>query len=216
MKVDLHTHTWYSPDGMMPPGLLVKIAKKRGLGAVAITDHNRLTFWKDPDILVIPGEEILTSHGEIIGLGLVEEIPRGLSPEETVDRIEEQGGVVVVPHPFDRFRKRTALLLNYDMRPVEGCVVEVLNARYVTWDAYEEALAYAISKNLPRVGSSDAHTPWEVGNAYTVIQRCDDVDEVLKQIKSGKCVPRGRLSNPLVHVFSPVCCVAHALRIKPL
>ncbi|HIP74409.1 MAG TPA: PHP domain-containing protein [Euryarchaeota archaeon] len=216
VRVDLHTHTWYSPDGMMPPELLVKIAKKRGLRAVAITDHNRLTFWRDPDILVIPGEEILTSHGEIIGLGLMEEVPRGLSPEETVDRIEEQGGVAVIPHPFDCFRKRTALLLNYNLQSVGRCVVEVLNARYVSWKAYEKALAFAVAKNLPRVGSSDAHTPWEVGNAYTLIQYCDDLDGVLKQIKRGEGVPKGRLSSPIVHIFSPLCCVAHALRIKPL
>jgi len=216
VRVDLHAHTWYSPDGMMPPKTLLKVAKRRMLGAIAVTDHDRLTTLKDDDIIVIPGEEIMTSHGEIIGLGLTEEIPRGLSPEETIDRIREQGGVVVIPHPFDRFRKRSALLLNYDLKTRKKYVVEVLNARYVAREPYEMAVAYAISHKAPTVGSSDAHTPWEVGNAYTLINYCNDMDSVLKQIKSGKGVPKGRPSNPCIHVFSPLCRAMHALRLMPL
>ena len=216
VRADLHLHTWYSADGMMSPETLLKVAKRRKLGAIALTDHNRLTLVEDDDIVVVPGEEILTTHGEIIGLGLTEEIPKGLTPEETIDRIREQGGVAVIPHPFDHFRRKTALLLNYELKTRKKYVVEVLNARYVSWKPYERALAYAIAHRAPMIGSSDAHTPWEVGKAYTFIRYCDDVDSVLKQIKSGKGVPKGRLSGPLVHVFSPLCRAAHALRLMPL
>lgn len=216
MRVDLHTHTWYSPDGMMSPETLLRVAKKRKLGAIAITDHNRLTVVEDEDIIVIPGEEIMTTHGEIIGLGLTEEIPEGLSPEETIDRVREQGGVVIIPHPFDSFRKKTALLLNYDLKTRKKYIIEVLNARYLTWKPYEQAIAYAIAHKAPMVGSSDAHTPWEVGNAYTFVHYCDDVDCVLKQIRSGEGVPKGRLSNPLLHCFSPLNRAIHALRLMPV
>jgi len=212
----LHTHTWFSPDGMMSPETLLRVAKKRRLGAVAITDHNRLTFISSDDIIVIPGEEVMTTHGEIIGLGLSEEIPPGLSPEETIDRIREQGALPVIPHPFDSFRRKTALLLNHDLHTRKKYVVEALNARYLSWKSYERALAYAIAHNAPVVGSSDAHTPWEVGNAYTFIHFCDDTDCVLKRISKGEGVPKGHLSPPWVHGFSPLNRVAHAVRLMPL
>lgn len=201
---------------MMSPETLLKVAKKRKLGAIAITDHNRLTVLNDDDIIVIPGEEIMTTHGEIIGLGLSEEIPAGLSPEETVDKIREQGGIVVIPHPFDTFRKKTALLLNYELKTRKKYAVEVLNARYLSWKPYEKAVAYAISRNAPMIGASDAHTPWEVGNAYTFMHFCDDMDCVLKRVMKGEVVPKGRLSNPVVHGFSPVSRALHALRLMPL
>jgi len=216
VRADLHTHTWYSPDGMMSPETLLRVAIKRKLGAVAITDHNRLTVVESDDIVVIPGEEIMTTHGEIIGLGLSEEIPSGLSPEETIDRIREQGGLVVIPHPFDTFRRKTALLLNYELKTRKKFAVEVLNARYVSWKPYEMAVAFAISKNAPMLGSSDAHTPWEVGNAYTFMHYCDDMDCVLGRIKKGEVVPKGHLSNPLVHGFSAINRAVHALHLMPL
>ena len=194
---------------MMPPELLIRLPRRRRRGAIAITAHNRLTFAEDDDLIVIPGEEIMTSKGEIIGLGLSEEIPAGLEPEETIDRIREQGGVVVIPHPFDEFRRKTALLLNHDLNTRKKFAVEVLNARYLSLKPYERAVAYAISKNAPMLGSSDAHTPWEVGNAYTFMHFCDNVDCVLKRIKKGETVPKGRLSPPWVHAFSPLNRAVH-------
>ncbi|NPA76601.1 MAG: PHP domain-containing protein [Candidatus Diapherotrites archaeon] len=216
MRADLHTHSWYSPDGWMSPEHLLRVAKKQRLGAIAVTDHNRLTVVQSDDILVIPGEEIRTTHGELIGLGITEEIPAGLSPEETTDRILEQGGIVVIPHPFDEFRRKSALLLNYDYGPRKRTAVEVLNARYLSWKPYERALAYAIAHNLPTLGSSDAHTPWEIGRAYTFMHYCDDVDCVLGRILKKEVVPKGRLSPPWVHGFSPLGRVAHSLRLMPL
>jgi len=216
VRADLHTHTWYSPDGMMRPETLLRIAVKRRLGAIAITDHNRLTVAKSDDIIVIPGEEIMTTHGEIIGLGIGEEIPRGLSPEETIDRIREQGGLVVIPHPFDTARRKSALLLNYDLKTRKKFAVEVLNARYISWKPYERAVAFAIAKKAPMLGSSDAHTPWEVGMAYTFMRYCDDMDCVLSRIKKGETIPKGKLSTPLIHAFSRLNRALHALRLMPL
>ncbi len=216
MRADLHTHTWYSPDGLMPPELLMRLALRRGIRILAITDHNRLTLVRSDDLILVPGEEIMTTWGEIIGLGLSEEIPRGLSPEETADRIREQGGVVVLPHPFDRFRRRTALLLNHS--PPSGFhVVEVLNARYVDPASFVRAYVYAREKGLPMVASSDAHTPWEVGNAYTHFPPdVSDVADVLQALRRGKVRPAGHMSSPLVHGFSFIARALHRIGLfKP-
>jgi len=203
---------------MMPPELLIRVAKRKGLRVLAITDHNRLTVAtaKDDDLILVPGEEIMTSRGEIIGLGITEEIPPGLDPLETADMIEEQGGVVVVPHPFDRFRPRTALFLNgADMDRFH--VVEVLNARYVDHSPFVRAYTYAREKDLPMVGSSDAHTPWEVGNAYTLLPSdVDGVQDVIIALKRGKCRPLGRLTAPLIHVLSSTMRALHRIGLfKP-
>ncbi len=194
---------------MTPPSLLIRVAKRKGLRVVAITDHNRLTIVRSEDVILVPGEEVMTSRGEIIGLGITEEIPPGLDPFETADLIEEQGGVVVIPHPFDWFRRRTALFLNgVDMNRFH--VVEVLNARYVDYTPLVRAYTYAKEKALPMVGSSDAHTPWEVGVAYTLLpDDIDDVYDVLIALRKGLCKPFGHLSPPLVHIFSPLMRIFH-------
>ena len=213
MRVDLHNHTWYSKDGMMKPEKLIGLTRKRGLDAIAITDHNRLTIVRS-DFPVIPGEEIKTTMGEVIGLFLQEEIPKGLGPEETFDRIRDQGGIIVIPHPFDRFRKRTALLL-HNVEPPKDALIEVLNARYISWRFYEEALAYAREKNLPMVAGSDAHTPVEVAKAWTEVPEFSDLEELYDHLKKGRTTPRGGLSNPLVHLTVPEIKVLHLLRILP-
>src|SRR5262249_30147226 len=108
--VDLHTHTDASHDCQVPPELLLDQAEAGGLGGVAITDHNvfsgalkAVELARDRDVTVIPGDEIKTDNqGEVIGLFLREEIPRGMPFADTVAAIKEQGGLVYLPHPFDR------------------------------------------------------------------------------------------------------------------
>ncbi len=180
-----------------------RLARKKNLHILAITDHDRLTLVKGKEIIFIPGEEIKTQKGEIIGLGISEEIPPGLSPEETADRIREQGGLVVFPHPFDAFRRRTALLLNWKPTFLPDAV-EVINARCILWRHVERAREFARKNNLPMLGSSDAHTSLELGNAYTIFPPVNDVDEALEAIRKGLVQPAGRLSPPWVHIFSMV------------
>src|SRR3990170_139142 len=108
VKADLHVHTIYSHDSLITSKDLVFYAKKRGLTAVAVTDHNQvegaLKIAKETDFLIIPGTEVSSSNGDIIGLNLQEPIPKRISPEETVDRIHEAGGVAVACHPFALFK----------------------------------------------------------------------------------------------------------------
>ncbi len=157
-----------------------------------------MTDVKDP--FFITGEEVKTTRGEILALFIEEEIPKGLSPEETLDRIEEQGGIAVIPHPFDVFRGKTALGLRWKIP--ENVLVEVKNARYVCKCFESLAREVAREKGLPMVGGSDAHTPWEVGRAYTIVPPFSDKEELYKHLKKGRAMPGGSYSLPFVHAFT--------------
>ncbi len=104
MKIDMHIHTSYSPDGMVEPVEVLKIAKKLGLSAVAITDHNEIKGAlkaKNAKIIdVIVGEEVSTSAGHVLAYNIQSLIPRGLSVAETIDKIHECGGIAVIAHPY--------------------------------------------------------------------------------------------------------------------
>ena len=108
VRVDLHNHTHYSPDSILTPKQFVREARRRRLDVVAVTDHNTirgaLAVRELADFPVIIGEEVRSEDGEILGLFLSEEIPKGLSAGDTIARIKDQGGIVGVPHPFDSLR----------------------------------------------------------------------------------------------------------------
>ena len=108
VKADLHVHTTYSRDSVITPKELVFYAKKRGLTAVAVTDHDQiegaLKIAKETDFLIIPGTEVSSLNGHIVGLNLSERIPKGLSADETVDQIHKAGGIAVACHPFALFK----------------------------------------------------------------------------------------------------------------
>ncbi|HID86936.1 MAG TPA: PHP domain-containing protein [Anaerolineae bacterium] len=204
IRIDLHVHTRYSGDCLTSFQAIIEACRRRGLGGVAITDHNRLegalAFREVAPFPVIVGEEVDTSEGEIIGLFLKEEIPRGLTPEETVTRIKEQGGLVYIPHPMDRVR-RSALRRGALERILDQVdAIEVFNAR-VTFPAdNEEARRYAQEHGLPQGAGSDAHTPGEIGRAYVEMEPFNDPEEFLRHLAQGRVV--GRLSSPLVHLAS--------------
>lgn len=133
LKGDFHMHTHYSPDSDMSPERLVRKCVKVGLNCIAVTDHNTvdgaLRVREIADFTVIIGEEVGTADGEVTGLFLTETIPRGLSAVETVKRIKEQGGLVSVPHPFDRFRSGVITQAGLEAVLPYTDVVEVFNSR---------------------------------------------------------------------------------------
>src|SRR5215472_1631893 len=104
LKLDLHVHTSRSSDARTPPELIPKLVKERGLDGLAITDHNILSHDSSSEIVILPGMEISSSNGHIIGLGVSEAVPRGLSGDDTIRRIRECGGVSIVVHPYDFLR----------------------------------------------------------------------------------------------------------------
>src|SRR5690606_31520374 len=123
MRVDLHLHTFRSPDSLTGYDAIIRAVQQRGLDAIAVTDHNTIRgaceLAERAPFPVIIGEEIRTDVGEVIGYFLSEEIPRGLSLDETIARIRAQGGVIAVPHPLDRVRRSSAIGMEQLLRVID-------------------------------------------------------------------------------------------------
>ncbi|MBU2589458.1 MAG: histidinol-phosphatase [Nanoarchaeota archaeon] len=186
MKIDFHIHTKYSPDSFTSLELLKKIFDKKDLVPV-ITDHNTikgaLKFKKMYGDCII-GEEIKAKEGEVIGLFLNEEIPRGLSIFETIERIKEQGGLVYLPHPFDKARKGVGKL------NVKADIVEVFNARVIFQKFNREAQSYAFKNNLLMASASDAHFAKHVGYSYIELDNFYGKSGLLRSLRKAKLVRR--------------------------
>lgn len=217
-KVDMHSHTRLSKDSLNDPRGLVKAAAARGLGALCVTDHNKLAnalaLSRLPDlpIPVIASEEVKTSEGEIIGWFLRELVPKGLTPEETARRIKDQGGIVGIPHPFDRARNSSRLQTPALERLVAAGqidILEVFNARATFAEDNAQALAFAREHGLPMSAGSDAHTLMEVGQAYVEVPPFETAAEFLAAVRQGQV--RGQLSSALIHVSSKYATVVKKL-----
>ena len=149
---------------------------------------------------VIVAEEMLTSHGEIMGMFMKETIPSGLSVEETISQIKAQGALVNIPHPFDIFRQST--LENSIMEAITEQIdlMEVFNSRYFLQRSAVKAQDFAQKYGIPQSVGSDAHTPDEIGNAYVEIPEFNGRDDFLQALKKGKVF--GHRTSPLVHFNS--------------
>lgn len=204
IRVDLHSHSCYSKDSRSTIDGIIQALPKSGLHALALTDHDQiegaLELQRRAPFFVIPGEEIKTDHGEIIGLFLKEWIPPKLTPKETIERIREQGGIVYVPHPFDRVRG--SRITEDQLESISGDIdiLEVFNARNALPRFNARALEYARAKGLMMGAGSDAHRYREYGAAYIELPRFDDAESFRESLRSG--VWRGRLSSPLVHAHT--------------
>ncbi|MBI2304893.1 MAG: PHP domain-containing protein [Chloroflexi bacterium] len=204
LRADLHLHTCYSRDCRMMPEEIVARCQRVGINCLAVTDHNTiegaLEVQKIASFPVIVGEEIKTTQGEIIGLFLTQEIPRGLTPLQTVTRIKEQGGLVVVPHPLDRLRRsRLRYSALMDILP-QVDALEVLNSRVTFGSDCRRARALARDKGLLTTVGSDAHTLGEIGAAWVEMPQFHDLPGFRDALAQGRV--SGRLSSPLVHFFS--------------
>ena len=172
---DLHCHTRASFDSLAAPEAVVRAAATRGLTHLAITDHDRIDGalrardLAPPGLAVIVGEEVKTAEGDLICLFLERPIRPGMSAAETVAAAREQGGLVGIPHPFDRFRN--SLLDEAGPAGPAGLVdwVEAFNARVVGRSGNERAAAFARDHGLPGVAVSDAHSVLEVAVAYSIL-----------------------------------------------
>ena len=170
INADLHVHTTYSKDSLITPKDLVYYAKKRGLNAVAVTDHNYLEgsykIAKETDFLIIPGMEVSSADGHIVALNVHELIPRGLSAPETVERIHKAGGVAIACHPYVYFKGclKEHVCSTFD-------AIEVINARAFPFGrSVRKAEETAKKLGLTRVAGTDAHYGKQIGYGYTVIE----------------------------------------------
>lgn len=177
-KVDLHTHTIYSKDCLTQTAKLVEQAHRVGLQKIAITEHNRLdgalvAKAMAPELIIV-GEEIKTTHGEIIAYFVKEEVPRGLSPQETIARLRDQGAVISIPHPLDSVRTSAMRLTNVLQVIDQVDALEVLNARCVLDRDNVAAAALAQEHGKLLTAGSDAHTPAELGRCYLEMPPFED------------------------------------------
>ena len=214
LRLDMHVHSWYSSDAVTSPASILRLWEKKGILSL-VCDHNttagaeavcrELTRrWKD--IPLILAEEITTAQGEIIGVFLTEEIPAGLPAAETLDRIEEQGAISLVPHPFCSYR--SSALNRETLYDILGRVdiLEGYNARIIRTGENEMAQECAARYGKPVSVGSDAHTPLELGRCYMEMVPFSGPKEFLASI--GEASVRFRAMNPAVHYLTRMVKVA--------
>ena len=193
---DLHMHTDHSPDCATPAKLLLETAKERGLGAIAITDHNEISGALEAQeiaariggIKVIVAEEVKTAHeGEVIGLFLTERIERGMSMAETIAEIRRQGGLVYVPHPFDRLHS----VPDYEnlLEIVEEIdILEVFNPRVALSSFNEEAVRFARKYGIVPGAGSDSHVAQGLGSVKIRLRDFEGPREFLESMREADIV----------------------------
>ncbi len=214
INADLHVHTTYSSDSLITPKDIIFYAKRRGLNAIAVTDHNYLEgaykIAKETDFLIIPGMEVSSADGHIVALNVSELIPRGLSAAETVDRIHKAGGVAIACHPYVYFKGclREKVSAYFD-------AIEVINARAFPFArsvrlAESEAQKYG----LPRVAGTDAHYGPQIGYGYTKIEaEAATVEAVVKAIAEGRCSSHGQAVPALLNFQLTVARLRRSIKI---
>jgi predicted metal-dependent phosphoesterase TrpH len=205
IEVDLHMHTDHSGDCATPVDLLINTARDRGLGAIAITDHNEVSGALEArkladelgDIKVIVAEEVKTAEqGEVIGLFLEEKIPKGLTMAETIAEIRRQGGLVYVPHPFDRFHSVPDYEHLLDIVE-EIDLLEVFNPRVALTSFNEEAVRFARKYRIVPAAGSDSHVAQGLGS---VRQRIHDFDGPAEFLEAMRGADITRKHKNLVYV----------------
>jgi predicted metal-dependent phosphoesterase TrpH len=166
------------------------MCKERDLDGLAITDHNVLARDVPQGLLIIPGIEVSTHDGHVIGLGVSDAIPRGLPADETIQLIRQLGGISIVAHPYDLLRSA----INPEILTTMPDAIEVINSasmlHSITW---KKARKFAERKKLPQTGGSDSHIPETIGKAFTIVEvESKDVAAVLDAIRNGRTAPEGR------------------------
>jgi predicted metal-dependent phosphoesterase TrpH len=204
MKADLHAHTHFSRDALTSVETFARRYQQAGIDCVAVSDHNNidgaLAVREGAAFRVIVSEEIKSSEGEIIGLFLQETVRKGLTPEDTVRAIREQGGLVLVPHPYDRVRRsplRPEALLRI-MNDID--IIEVFNSRTVFAADNERSRRLAAEHGKLMSAATDAHTPWEIGLTYVDMPAFEGPRDFL--VALGKGTITGRRSFIGFHFLS--------------
>lgn len=206
LKFDLHVHTCYSGDSSITlEDLIIQIKAKR-LNGVAVTDHDTVVGAikiarsfkaisgraNSDSLMVIPGIEVTTKRGHILGINVANLIPHGLSIEETVEKIHDAGGIAIAAHPQALFKKGIGLndkIFSYGLDAIEVVNSSVLPFRL----SVNRCRKFAMRYNLPQTAGSDSHMPETIGLAYTLIDSYSEgVDNIIESIRKGLTEPLGK------------------------
>jgi len=205
-RVDFHCHTKYSKCSNLEPELILKLCKKQGIQGVMICDHDTikgtLAFKKvlslNEDFIFIPGIEVLTDRGEILGAWIEEELSTSYFPE-VAEEIKEKGGIVVVPHPYDAIRGKRFRVTEPDLPFIDA--IEVFNSRCILPRANKKALKFAERYGLKQTAGSDAHFAPEVGQAWVSFNG-STIEEFRHSLMRGETRVEGRRSPFSVHLHT--------------
>ena len=199
LRAELHTHTRLSHDGRDPVDLLLGQAAAVGLDALAVTDHDAIEASLemvekagDYDLIGIPGTEVTSAAGHVLGLGVTERIEKGLPFDATLDRIREAGGIAVIPHAFQK--SRSGVGPNVSRAALASAdAIEVYNSRLLTGRGNRRAREFALEHGVPMTAGSDAHISEMVGQAVTRIDAEEPTMEaVIEAIRDGRTEVEGK------------------------
>ncbi len=217
LRADFHSHTNYSRDSLIAPQAFVDRCLRRGVNCIAVTDHNEIegafVIEKLAPFKVIVGEEVNTTEGEIIGLFLKELVPRDLSPEETIRAIHEQGGLAVIPHPYDVFRRSVIKPAALERVKEQVDAIEGFNCRNILARHDNRAKDLASDVDKPLTLGTDAHSPWELGGASLEMDDFESPQELLLALRDARMV--GHRSLPMVHWLSTYAKIRWRLGLRP-
>ena len=229
--IDLHCHTSASFDSLASPAAVVRAATARGITHLAITDHDKIdgalaaqaaAAHQESSLKVLVGQEIRTQAGDMIGVFLTEAVPPGLAPEAAIAAVREQGGLIGIAHPFDRFRGSLGKGQEAWFDQVAGEVdwIEAWNARLILGDGNERAAAVAGRLGVPGVSVSDAHTVLEVGIASTGVRGDPSTPDGLRAALAGQLELVTGHASAYVRLIAPAAkLLQHARgrgRVKPV
>ena len=204
LSLEFHCHTHASKDSLTHPVDLIAIARRKGIDRVVVTDHNSIVGAReaqtiDPELIII-GEEIMTTRGEILAAFVQEEIPANLTPQETIARLKEQGAFISVSHPFDEMRKGG--WMENDLLEILPLVdaIEVYNSRCMLPRFNRRAGLFAQKHNIAGTVRSDAHAAFEVGRSLLLLDQFTGPDGMRQVIRGAKM--RVKWSPWWVHFIS--------------
>ena len=204
MRVEFHCHTRWSKDSLLEPEKLIAACKRKGLGKVVITDHNTILGAQAAQRLapeyVVVGEEIMTTKGELLAFFVEQAIPAGLTPEDAIRRLREQGAFISVSHPFDEYRNGAWAIRDLDPIIDQVDAIEVFNSRCLKQSSNDLAILYALQHQKPGTAGSDAHAAMELGTAVVDVPNFDSAEGLKAVLGQGTVI--GRLSPFWVHFFS--------------
>lgn len=199
LSAELHAHSALSYDGRDPVSLLLQQAKAVGLDAIAITDHDEIqasldavSLAEDYGLIGIPATEVSSKAGHILALGVENQIPKGRPFAETIEQIRSEGGIAVVPHPFQKSRNGVGPHISTEaLASVDA--IEVYNSRLLTGRGNRQARKFAETHELPMTAGSDAHISEMVGQAVTGIDTAEtNVESIIEAIRDGRTVVEGK------------------------